>query len=73
MSMLSTKYPCLIEDLRPSLDETEQYARLILEHEGRPASSLRDCQREAELQLWADRSFRPRAARRAGRRAAAAG
>lgn len=58
----------------PTVDETECYAHIILQHEGRPASSLPDCRREAELQLWADRNIigSPRA-RRAPRRARSAG
>ena len=51
------KYPKLVRALRPSSDEVEQYARVILEHEHRPNSALPDCQREAELQLWAMRSL----------------
>lgn len=50
------QYPKLVRALRPSTDEVEQYARVILEHEHRPKSALPDCQREAELQLWAMRS-----------------
>jgi hypothetical protein len=53
---------------RPSLEEVEQYARMILQHEGRPLSALRDCEREAELQLWAVRSFGDSSGRRSTRR-----
>lgn len=73
MSMLSRKSPSLDENFRPSLDETEHYAHIILEHEGRPVSSLPDCRREAELQLWAERSFSSRHAGRSGRRSRRAG
>jgi hypothetical protein len=73
MSMLSSKSPRLDESFRPSQDETERYAHVILAHEGRPVSSLADCRREAELQLWADRSFRPRQPRTEGRRSRSTG
>ncbi|HWA25838.1 MAG TPA: hypothetical protein VG734_09265 [Lacunisphaera sp.] len=70
--MLSQKFPRLIDALRPTFDEIECYARMILQHEGRPPSSLPDCRREAMLQLWVDRSFRSRAARKSTRRSVAA-
>lgn len=73
MSVLSRKSPSLVKTLRPSLDETERYARLILHHEGRPPSALPDCRREAELQLWADRSFGHLSLGKGGRRSSAAG
>jgi len=43
---------------RPSSDEVNQYAQIILEHEHQPASAWAACQREAELQLWAMRAVR---------------
>lgn len=52
---------------QPSFDEVAHYAHLILQHEGRPLSALPDCQREAELQLWAERSFRGASEKRAVR------
>jgi hypothetical protein len=56
--MLSLKkLPRLIATLRPSREETESYARLIVQHEGHPPSALPACRREAELQLWVERSF----------------
>jgi hypothetical protein len=45
--------PRLLRKFRPSDTEVEHYARLILDHEGQPASALPACQREAEIQLWA--------------------
>jgi hypothetical protein len=51
------KYPQLVRALRPSSEEVEHYARIILKHEHRPKSALPACQREAELQLWAMRSL----------------
>ncbi len=57
LSPLTKKIPQLIAALRPSFDEIECYARIILQHEGRPLSALPDCRREAELHLWADRSL----------------
>jgi hypothetical protein len=66
MNMLSVEKPSLsvAGAKRPSLEEITQYARMILEHEGRPLSALPDCEREAELQLWAVRCF----GRNSGRR-----
>jgi len=43
---------------RPSTDEVNQYAQVILEHEHQPASAWPVCKREAELQLWAMRALR---------------
>lgn len=71
MTMLSQEFTEFVDTVRPAMDETEYYARIIMEHEGRPASSLPDCRREAELQLWADRSIRPRSARKGRWRSAA--
>lgn len=52
------RLPKLIRKLRPSFDEVDYYARLILQHEHRPISALAMCQHEAEMQLWAMRSVR---------------
>jgi hypothetical protein len=41
---------------RPSPEEVENYARLIVAHEGSPADALAEKRREAELQLWAWRN-----------------
>jgi len=68
MNLISRKFPRLVAALRPTLDEIDFYAQIILQHEGRPASALADCRREAELQLWVDRSLRPRGGRRSGSR-----
>jgi hypothetical protein len=57
MFSLKKKFPRLIAALRPSLEEVDSYARIILHHEGRPPSALPDCRKEAELQLWAGRAF----------------
>ncbi len=74
MKILSLeKFPRLAAAFRPPLAEIEYYARIILQHEGRPLSALPDCLREAELQLWADRSFGASPGRKRGRRSAAMG
>lgn len=68
MNILSLKkFPRLVEALRPPLAEIEYYARIILQHEGRPLSALPDCRKEAELQLWADRCFGASSGRRRSR------
>ena len=51
------KIPKLVRKLRPSVEEVDHYARLILQHEHQPISALPEAQREAELQLWAMRSL----------------
>jgi hypothetical protein len=56
-SFIMGKVPKLIRKLRPSFEEVDQYARLILQHERRPASALPECQREAEIQLWTMRTL----------------
>jgi hypothetical protein len=74
MKILSLgKLPRLIEALRPPLEEIDYYARMILQHEGLPPSALPDCRREAELQLWAERSCGTGGGRKRGRRSAAVG
>lgn len=50
-------FPKLLRKFRPSFDEVDHYARLILQHEHQPESALPDCQREAEIQLWTVRSL----------------
>lgn len=54
------KIPKLVRKLRPSFEEVDQYARLILQHEHRPLTALPEAQREAELQIWAMRALLPR-------------
>jgi hypothetical protein len=69
MNMLSVeKITPSVGVRRPSLEEVAHYARMILQHEGRPLSALPDCEREAELQLWAVRSFGDSSGRRSARR-----
>lgn len=51
------KIPKLVRKLRPSFEEVDHYARLILQHERQPMSALPEAQREAELQLWAMRAL----------------
>jgi hypothetical protein len=68
MKILSLgKLPQLIDAFRPPSEEIEWYARMILNHEGRPPSALPDCLREAELQLWANRSHAAPAPRKTRR------
>jgi hypothetical protein len=67
------KLPRLIDALRPPFEEIDFYAGLILQHEGLPPSALPDCRREAELQLWAERSCGASGGRKRGRRSQAVG
>lgn len=53
---------------RPSAEEVDAYARLILAHEGSPLDELDEKRREAELQLWAWRNEHRRRARSRWRR-----
>jgi hypothetical protein len=51
------RFPRLIRQLRPSFAEVEHFARLIVQHEQRPASALAACRAEAGMHLWAVRSL----------------
>ena len=44
-------------DQRPRPEEVDLYAAAILRHENRPDQAWARCRQEAELQLWAMRSF----------------
>jgi len=58
MKSLLSLPPFPLDD-RPPAEEVECYTAAILRHEGRSFAAIHACRREAELQLWAARSFGP--------------